>query len=146
MSDALYHEAIVGAAREAVGAGSLAEADGRAFVDNPLCGDRVRMEVAVRDGRLHRLAHEVRGCVLCEAAAAVIGRVAPGLPLARVRAGEAAARALLGHAQEPEGEWRPLAMFAPVAGHPSRHDCVLLPFEALREALDACRGSDGRCG
>ena len=26
-------------------------------------------------------------------------------------------------------------MFAPVAARPSRHDCVVLPFEALRQAL-----------
>jgi len=52
----LYHEALVRLAREAVGAGALpapaggtltAALHGSATVDNPLCGDRVTMEVRV---------------------------------------------------------------------------------------------------
>jgi NifU-like protein involved in Fe-S cluster formation len=32
--------------------------------------------------------------------------------------------------------WPELAAFTPVHAHKSRHDCVLLPFEALAQALD----------
>jgi nitrogen fixation NifU-like protein len=32
--------------------------------------------------------------------------------------------------------WPELAAFAPVHAHKSRHDCVLLPFAALTQALD----------
>jgi hypothetical protein len=32
--------------------------------------------------------------------------------------------------------WPELEMFRPVSGVKSRHECVLLPFDALREALD----------
>jgi hypothetical protein len=32
--------------------------------------------------------------------------------------------------------WPELAAFAPVHAHKSRHECVLLPFEALIRALD----------
>ena len=35
-----------------------------------------------------------------------------------------------------DGLWPELGAFAPVHAHKSRHDCVLLPFEALTEALD----------
>ncbi|MGH6944919.1 MAG: Fe-S cluster assembly sulfur transfer protein SufU, partial [Geminicoccaceae bacterium] len=33
-------------------------------------------------------------------------------------------------------DWPELAAFAPVHRHKSRHECVLLPFQALCEALD----------
>ena len=33
------------------------------------------------------------------------------------------------------GLWPELGAFAPVHAHKSRHDCVLLPFEALTRAL-----------
>jgi nitrogen fixation NifU-like protein len=35
-----------------------------------------------------------------------------------------------------EGEaGEPFSAFAPVKSHKSRHECVLLPFEALKDAL-----------
>ena len=33
-------------------------------------------------------------------------------------------------------------MFAPVRGFKSRHDCVLLPFDALVQALEQACGDD----
>ena len=34
------------------------------------------------------------------------------------------------------------AVFSPVHGHKHRHDCVLLPFEALEACLDGLAGND----
>ena len=55
---------------------------------------------------------------------------------AELRSVAASLEALLagdGHAfDEP---WQELAVFAPVAGHRSRHACVLLPFQAVIAAL-----------
>ena len=141
----LYHEALVRLAREAVGAGALPPpargtapdvGRGSATVDNPLCGDRVTMEVRVEGGRIAALAHRVRGCVLCEASASLLGRAAVGLGTAEVEAARGALAALLreGTPAPP----RPLAgleVFAPTRAVPSRHSCVLLPFDALGAAL-----------
>ena len=38
-------------------------------------------------------------------------------------------------APAPDGDWDVLNVFEPVAGHKSRHPCVLLPFEAVTNAL-----------
>ena len=35
----------------------------------------------------------------------------------------------------PAGPWAELAAFVPVRDVPSRHACVLLPFDALADAL-----------
>jgi NifU-like protein involved in Fe-S cluster formation len=47
-------------------------------------------------------------------------------------------RLLAGEAVEPR--WPELAMFVPVSAVRSRHECVLLPLEALQAALTKGRG------
>jgi nitrogen fixation NifU-like protein len=132
----LYHEAMVRLAREARGAGQLDEPDGSATLDNPLCGDRITFQVQLRRGRIAGLAHRVRGCLLCEASASLLGRCAVGLTPADVEEGRAALAALLqSRAPPPPGPWTGLSVFTPVAAVASRHGCALLPFDTLREAL-----------
>jgi NifU-like protein involved in Fe-S cluster formation len=133
--DALYHDELVRLAREARGAGKLDPPLASAALDNPLCGDRVAMEVRLGGGRIAALAHRVRGCLLCEAAASFLGGAAPGMSPAEVRQGRALLGALLAGEPPPAGAWSGIAVFEPVRAVKSRHRCVLLPFEALAEAL-----------
>lgn len=116
----------------------MAEPDASVTLDNPLCGDRVTIDVA-RDGqgRITQLTHDVRGCVLCRAAAAVLRAAAAGLDheaLADVRA-RLHEHLRTGAPPPDEPPWEDLAVFAPVAPHKSRHECVLLPFDAALRAL-----------
>ncbi len=136
----IYHEAIKALATAATGHGTLASADGHALIDNPLCGDRVEMQVSLSDGRIAALAHQVKGCLLCRAAASIIGRCAPGASpdeIERVTLG--VAEMLERQAPPPDG-WQQLDAFAPVHGHRSRYTCVRLPFQALCAALQAAVG------
>jgi nitrogen fixation protein NifU and related proteins len=135
-AEAIYHEALVRLARDAAGAGRLDAPAASATVDNPLCGDRVTVEVRVEAGRIASLAHRVRGCVLCQASASLLGRMGPGSTPAEVEAARAALIALLeAGAAAPPGRFAELSVFEPVRAVRSRHRCALLPFEALREAL-----------
>ena len=133
----------MGAARRASGKGRLDAPDASATVDNPLCGDRVTIDVR-RDGsgegdRVSEIGQVVRGCVLCEAAAAVLVEAGTGAAESDLRAASDCVRRMIEHGgPPPEGEWKKAGMFLPVRPHPSRHDCVLLPFQALLEALDGC--------
>lgn len=132
MSDALYQDSLLRLAREAPRQGRLEPNDASVRLDNPLCGDRVRIDLRMSGPRIAELAHEVRGCVLCQAAAGVIGLHAIGLDRAGVAAlAEDVDRALTGETPALAA----LQSFAPVAQHRSRHDCVRLPFQALREAI-----------
>jgi len=141
----LYHQAIVEAARRACGSGRLKIPDASVSVDNPLCGDRVSMDVQVGRGRLRGIAHRVRGCLLCEAAASIIAANAVGesaADLARVE--QALADGLANGFEDRRLRWRDLEVFAPVAAHRSRHRCVTLAFEALAAAMaDAGARRDG---
>lgn len=142
-ADALYHERIVELARSKAGAGKLAAPDASARRDNPLCGDRVTVDLRLDGaGRIVELAHQVRGCLLCQASAAALSAIAVG----RDRAGIAALRgdldAVLGLAAEAAeaAAAADFSVFAPVRAHRARHDCLHLPFDALDAAFVEAAG------
>ncbi len=131
----LYQQAIKSLAQSATGHGRLEAPDGAALADNPLCGDRVEMEVKLGDGRVAEVAHRVKGCLLCRAAASAVGVRARGARVDEIeRVATQLNEMLERQAPAPEG-WRELAAFAPVHGHRSRYGCVLLPFDALVAAM-----------
>ncbi len=87
-------------------------------------------------GRIARVGHVVRGCLLCEAAAVLIAEQAPAREIeGLLRTGAGVDAALRDGSSFP---WPELEMFAPVRDVKSRHRCVGLPFEALVAALHAC--------
>ena len=131
----IYHDAIKTLANDAVGHGALPQPDARAFLDNPLCGDCVEMQVTLDAGAITALAHHVRGCLLCRAAASAIGKRAIGATLEDVERISAAVTDLLQKQTPAPKGWEELAVFAPVHGHASRYQCVQLPFQALIAAL-----------
>lgn len=133
----LYHDAIIAAARRATGCGRLADPHGSATVDNPMCGDRVTIDVGIGSAeRVMGVGHIVRGCLLCEAVASLVAEQAPSQPTEDLlRTGAAVERALKDGKPFP---WPELEIFAPVRGVRSRYRCVTLPFEALAAAIAAC--------
>lgn len=134
MSEALYHAALVERARAGFGKGRLPDANASATVDNPLCGDRVTLDLAIKDGHIASIGHSVRGCLLCEAAAATIAEHCRGSDKAALDAISAAARNLMAEGGALDEPWQCLEIFRPVHQTKSRRDCVLLPFEALKRA------------
>ena len=142
MAELPYHAAIMSAAHRASGKGRLDAPDASATVDNPLCGDRVTIDIRRagpgEGGPVSEIGHVVRGCVLCEAAATLIVEAGTGASPEELRTASDRVRRMIEDGMPPpEGAWRKADMFLPVRPHPSRHDCVLLPFQALLEALDA---------
>jgi nitrogen fixation NifU-like protein len=133
MSDELYQARIVALARSKAGAGRLAAPTKSARRDNPLCGDRVTIDVTLADGKVAEIAHQVRGCLLCQASAVALATAAVGRDAAGVAALRHDAERAIG--RESGKAHEPFDAFEPVANHKARHECVLLPFEALQDAL-----------
>lgn len=133
--NSLYQDAIKQFAQAAHGYGQLVAATGEAKLDNPLCGDRVRVQVSVTSGHIAAIAHEIRGCLLCRAAASVIGLHALGQDAGSIAAVVHGLESLLQKDAPVATGWPELSMFEPVRGYPSRHGCVLLPFRALLAAM-----------
>jgi nitrogen fixation NifU-like protein len=133
MSNALYHEALVAKARSGTGKGRLADPQATARLDNPLCGDRVTIDLYLADGHITAVGHEVKGCLLCEAAAATIAELAPGKSPGEARDLAAAVTRMMKEGVAPTEA--ALDIFTPVIAAKSRRDCVMLPFGALAKAL-----------
>jgi nitrogen fixation NifU-like protein len=100
--------------------------------DNPLCGDEIELTVTFGSGRIGAAAHRARACSLANASARLLAETVRGLTAAEAR--ELASRvdhALRGANDLPAG----FESIASVLLMPSRKRCVLLPWEALAEAL-----------
>ena len=83
------------------------------------------------------MAHHTQACVLTQAAAAIVGAEISGMDREEVSSlHTAVTRMLKGHAPPP-APFDIFAVFDGVAGHKSRHKCVLLPIEAVLSAFDA---------
>jgi nitrogen fixation protein NifU and related proteins len=137
MSTDIYQQSIKQLANEQSGHGSLANADASVTLDNPFCGDRVTMEVTLVENRIDQLAHNVRGCLLCNASASVIGSAATGCDLDSLLKVHDQLHKMLdcGEVTNWKPQWQSLAFFHPVSFHKSRHGCVLLAFNALADAI-----------
>lgn len=135
-ADALYDAEIKALAAKAGSLGEVAHADCRHDADNFLCGDRMSIELRLTDGAVDDLGGKVRGCLLVQAAAALIKDTAPGLSQADVAEGIRQATALMAEGTPATGAWEKLNVFTPVHDLKHRHDCVLLPFQALGACLE----------
>jgi nitrogen fixation protein NifU and related proteins len=86
---------------------------------NPLCGDRIRMMLRLRDGRIEQARFVGDACLIATAAASLLTEMVRGLPAGQAR--EVPLSRLL---HELQAEIRP-----------SRLACAELPLRALRGAL-----------
>ena len=134
MLDALYQDEIIQLSRKSRARGRLETPDVSARVDNPLCGDRVTMDLSLKDGHITAIGHRVRGCALCEAAAEIIAENAIGLDAGGMSEIAAATHAFMTSSASGH-PWAQLSVFAPVRDVKSRHDCVYLPFKAMTKAM-----------
>jgi nitrogen fixation NifU-like protein len=136
MSDDLYQQAIIDLAKRARTQPRLDAPDLTATVDNPLCGDRITLDLALDGETIAQVGHKTRGCLLCEASACLIVDHAPGETLDGL---DARAGALVDRFKEADQAlaelWPGLDTLAPARRYKSRLDCVTLPFQALKKAL-----------
>jgi nitrogen fixation NifU-like protein len=101
--------------------GPLAGANGSAEGANSLCGDRLRVQVIARDGKIVDAKFTADACALCIASASLLTDGVRGSALTEVRAFDQA--------------WLQAALDgAPPAG---REKCVVLALETLHRAIAA---------
>ena len=146
MIDDLYSAKILKAAANMPRAGRLAHPDASAEKVSKLCGSRVLVDVALKDGRVADYAQEVKACALGQAAAAIMGEHVIGAAVQEIESACEALRAMLKEGgPPPEGRFADLAMLAPVKDYPPRHASTMLAFEATAEAVrKALAAAEGR--
>src|SRR5258708_30811484 len=77
----IYKEEILDHYKNPRNYGQLEEADLRVDADNPLCGDRLHMDLKVKDGVVQDVAFSGRGCAISQASASMLTEDLIGRPL-----------------------------------------------------------------
>jgi NifU-like protein involved in Fe-S cluster formation len=134
--DPLYAKPLLRLAAAATGAGRLPHSDvtGQAF--NPACGDRVSVTLTLdNQGRIAAFAHETKACVLTQASASILGAHLKDADAKGVRALRGQVETMLRSREAPPSPFADYAVLAAAADYPGRHTCVLLPIDAVRDAL-----------
>jgi nitrogen fixation NifU-like protein len=105
--------------------GSLEAPDIRHEDENPLCGDRVRIELSLAADTVHAARFQGDLCMIAMAAASLLTEMITGLPLERI-------------SELPEQQLID-ALHAEIK--PSRRKCALLPLEVLQSGVRDWRDS-----
>jgi nitrogen fixation NifU-like protein len=120
MSADMYREQILDLARNPVNHGTLEPNDASYEDTNPLCGDRVRIDLCIGDGVVQDIAFSGRGCAISQAAASMLTEMVKGQSVSD-------AAAITNDEMLDE---------LGVEISPARIKCALLGLHVLRVALD----------
>lgn len=126
MSD-IYREQILDLARYPHNHGTLDPNDASYEDTNPLCGDRVRIDLRIADQAVEDIRFSGRGCAISQASASLLTDMVKGQPLADVD----------GITNED------ILDELGVDISPARIKCALLGLHVLRVAVDEYRRSNG---
>ncbi len=84
--DELYRDFILDHYRNPRNAGTLEAPDASCEDLNPLCGDRIRMDVKLHDGIIEDIRFQGRGCAISQASASLLTETVKGKTVAEVAA------------------------------------------------------------
>ena len=102
---------------------------------NPLCGDRITVEVTVEDGILKDVAFQGAGCAISQASASMMTASVIGKAEREVDGLFLRVHAMLTGANGDAVELGKLGAFAGVREFPSRIKCATLAWHTLQAAL-----------
>jgi nitrogen fixation protein NifU and related proteins len=134
----LYQQVIIDHHRKPRNFRTLARATGRAEGVNPLCGDRVSVEVDAGDGTIRDIAFQGSGCAISRASASLMTASLKGAKLSDAEETFDRFHRMLTEGEPPAELTEALgklAVFAGVREFPSRIKCATLPWHTARAAL-----------
>jgi nitrogen fixation NifU-like protein len=131
----LYRDVIVDHNRSPRNRGRLPGATHHAEGDNPLCGDRLRLDVDVAGEMIRDLRFEGSGCAISTASASLMSEAVKGRTRAEAEALFAAVHRMLTGNGDDAARLGKLAALAGVRGFPARVKCASLAWHTLNAAL-----------
>ena len=131
----LYQETIIDHSKRPRNRGALAQATHSAEGYNPLCGDRVKVEVKIDNGRVAAIGFEGAGCAISTASASLMTETIRGKTPEEAESTFHKFHRLLTEEQPPAADLGKLAVFSGVREYPMRVKCATLAWHTLRAAL-----------
>jgi nitrogen fixation NifU-like protein len=136
----LYQETILDHNRSPRNFGSLENSNRSAEGDNPICGDRLTLQLEVdADGRVTDVRFHGKGCAISTASASLMTESVKGRTRDEIEATFDRFHQLVtvGPSEEAgAAELGKLAVFSGVSEYPVRVKCATLAWHTLRAALD----------
>jgi nitrogen fixation NifU-like protein len=135
--DELYRDIILDHYRNPRHRGSLTDPSASHEGLNPLCGDEVTVDVALRAGRIEDIAYRGSGCSISQSSASMMTEAVAGKSVDEARAVIGKFTEMMRGSDEidPE-ELGDLEAMAGVRKFPVRVKCATLAWHTLDEALD----------
>lgn len=137
--DSLYQEIILDHYKKPAGNGLQDVFTGEAFHVNTSCGDEIKVRVLVSDGIITNMTHEGVGCSISRASASILHGLTVGVAISEFNSllDEFVDLMHSQGKQEPNEEvLGDAAAFAGVSKYPARVKCALLPWMALKDAIE----------
>ena len=134
--DDLYRETILDHYKKPRNKRHIDAADIDLEHNNPLCGDEIRIEAIVRDGRVEDLAFEGQGCSISQASASMLTEQAKGKTLDELEELILAFRGLMAGKEDVDDDaLGDLAALKGVTKYPVRIKCAVLAWDTLQEGV-----------
>ena len=135
MLPAPYHDVVVDHHRHPRNFGALPGCTHAADGANPLCGDRLRVELRLHGGLIAALRFSGDACAIATASASIMSELVIGADAAGVAHLRSRLDAVLSGACEHDAVLGPANALAGLRDYASRRPCALLPWAAVQAAL-----------
>ena len=144
MINDIYNRKILGFAADIPRLQRLQHPDATAVAHSRLCGSKVTVDVAMRDGVVSDFGHEVKACALGQASSSIMARHVVGSAPEELRAiREQMYKMLKEEGPAPTGKWADLEALLPVRDFKARHASTLLTFDAVVDAVEQIEARQG---
>ena len=131
----LYQETIIDHSKRPRNKGALEQATHSAEGYNPLCGDKVRVQLKIENGRIAGIGFEGAGCAISTASASLMTDTLKGKTPEEVETAFEKFHSLLTEDRPASPDLGKLAVFSGVREYPMRVKCATLAWHTLRGAL-----------
>jgi nitrogen fixation protein NifU and related proteins len=134
--DALYRDVVMDHQRHPRGARPLVRPGVHAEGVNPSCGDEVRLELEVAEGRIRDASVQTRGCAVSTASGSMLAELIRGRTVDEARRIATVFRSVMhGEAPPTEVDLGDLEALTGVRKFPVRIKCALRPWVTLLDAV-----------
>ena len=137
MINDIYNRRILGFAADIPRLQRLAHPQATAVAHSRLCGSKVTVDVALKDGQVSDFGHEVKACALGQASSSIMARHVMGSTPDELRSlRQQMHKMLKEEGPPPDGKWADLEVLLPVRDFKARHASTLLTFDAVVDAVN----------
>jgi nitrogen fixation NifU-like protein len=134
----IYQEVILDHNRKPRNYGSLDYPTHHAVGHNPLCGDRINLDINMPDGRIEQIAFHGESCAICKASCSMMTAAVKGKSRQEAEAMVQEFREMvMSESNQSFDHLGRLKVLAGVRDLPTRVKCAILPWHTLHAAMNS---------